>query len=258
MAHTINQLVKTLSVKPNELKLAVVEDALKGFVISPMTDEKDKEIFLRVATVVKATKAAFKTKIDEANDGMKPKIREAETVLEELKTKLKDKITPYKSVVAELDRIDVEARNEVSRFVTEQMKAAEEIKVAPAVPGKGPVFMPVESTANKSVSFKGHDLKFTATKVVKVDNLNDVPENFVNFMPNDVRVREWLLGALHSPTLNSVGLEILSDGRVKIVLDMHQLPKTVLERISVKNKQIIEAGGCAGVTIVEEQRPVVR
>ena len=187
----------------------------------------------------------------------KPEIKKLDETLKDLKSEYKEKAAPYKEVVDELDRIDESARNALSVFVTEKERQAAEVKIAAPTAGEGPKFMPAVP-ASAPVSYKGHDLGFTTKKVVQVVDINAVPDQYIQFKPNQERIAAWLGSKLGTVLGIDFGVEVLSDGRIKVTFQAGRLPKELMDRADVKERLILDANGCDGVKIIEEKRAVVR
>lgn len=256
-ATDIKKAMKVLEVSTSDFKKSEVEalaKALAGIVVTEMTSDKDKESFLKVAVMVKDLKGRLKKATTALDEKHKPHIKEIEAELDKKKSAYKEAIEPFKLANRELDRIDEEAREAVTRYTTALVEAAQQC-AAPAPGAKTPVFMPAAAdVANQGISKGGHDLGYTTKKIVKVIDLNLVPENLCDWVGDDVAIDKILtdLG------VKKAEIVVQSSGTVAIKIAPMDLPATMRKKNGVKERAIIELGGCPGAEVKEEYRPTVK
>lgn len=238
-----------------KMKRADVEalgTTLAGVQVNEMTDEKDKAAFLQVGVLVKTLTSAVKAVITKIDDKHKPEIKELDAKLDKLKTAYKDAVAPYKAVNAELSRIDAEARNAVTDFMTKVI-GQERADVAAPAPGDAPVF--VSAPENHNISRGGHELTFTTKKVTKITDLRLVPDNLATWAPDEAAVRAWLKASgIH----DNFELKTQADGTLALKIPVTALPANMRKKTGVKERVVVDLGGCPGVELVDEHRPVVR
>lgn len=256
MTTDIKKALTTLADKSSgfsKSKILALVTTLKAIDVHEMTSDKDKESFLKVSLLVKDLSARVKAFSKSLDEKHKPGIKELEEQLSEKKDAYKEAVEPFKDAKRELDRIDTEARDAVSKYMTAQIEAQQ--KVEAPKPGAGPAFMPAASeVSNLGISKGGHDLNFATKRVVHVNALADVPDNFAQWEPDLAAVSTWLTQA----GIPAAETKVLADGTLTLKIAVTDLPKTLRTKTGVRDSAILAAGGCAGVTIKDEYRPVVK
>jgi hypothetical protein len=217
-----------------------------------MQSDSDKEAFLTVSTVVKKLDKALKEVIKEQDAKYKPDIKQLEEQVKTLKEKYKVAVTPYKEAAAELRRIDTNARDAISVYMTAKMEEAR--KAETPKPGQPAFAKPAATTKDMGISKGGNDLGFTTREVVHITDISKVPSELVTYRADENAWAE----ALSKLGIGNADLQTLANGNLTIKIAVDMMPDNLRERSGVKERAILELGGCAGVEIKEEVRAAVR
>lgn len=223
MATDIKQALTTLSDKTSDFtktKIVALVATLKAIDVKEMTSDKDKESFLKVSLLVKDLTARVKAFSKGLDEKHKPGIQTLEKAIETKKTDYKEAIEPFKEASRELTRIDTEARDAVSKYMTKQIEAQQ--KVEAPKPGAGPAFLPAASDVSSlGISKGGHELNFTTKRVVQVDSLAAVPDNFAQWAPDMSAVGAWLTNG----GITNAESKVLADGTLTLKIPVETCQK---------------------------------
>lgn len=226
-------------------------ELLKNITISEAKSDSDKELFTLVASAIKKSTKKAKATSDKIKGKFQTKIAAAKEKLDALKSDLSKQVGPYTGIIHELKRIDVEARQAISAFATKQMQELES-QHEDLEPHEKAM---LPATENKTTRVKGVAMSFREQPVVVVKNIDKVPGCYQLKEPDKSAVLAWF-GAKTGVPAEEVSVQ--ANGLVVLKIRAEDLPDETKNVVGVKEAAILAAGGCAGVAITVEKRPVVR
>jgi len=226
-------------------------ELLKNIVISEAKSDADKELFTLVASAIKKTLGSLKSDADKVKGKFKVKIAGAKEKLDTLKEAQAILLGPLSDLTHELKRIDTEARAAISAFATNQMAALEE-EFDDLEPHEKAMLPAAE---NKITRVKGVAMSFRDHTVVEVHDIKKVPVKFLVKEAERVKVMQWFVAKTGIAVSE---ITVQSNGSVMIKIPTEDLPDECKDVVGVKDAAIISAGGCPGVDIKTEKRPVVK
>jgi len=226
-------------------------ELLKNIVISEAKNDGDKELFTLVASAIKKTQKTLKAKIDKIKGKYKGRIAAAQEKLNELKQEQQDQVGPLSDVVNELKRIDTEARSAIAVFATEQMKVleAEHEDLEPHEKAMLP------AAENQVTRVKGVAMSFRDHTVVEIQNIQKVPAKYLVKEAVKELVLQWIVS---KTGLVVEDIAVQGNGLTVIKFQSSDLPEECKKITGVNESAIIAVGGCPGVNIKTEKRPVVK
>lgn len=249
----VKHMLTVIGRKPVKKTASMAEwlEALSSIRVNALTDDAEKDLFYEVAVAVKESKKRVKEVQKGIDEKHKPTIKELEDELDKAKQEYRALVDPLKQVIRELDRIDAEARDAVSAYTTAQVKAAQEAakKIVAEAPASEPVFLPKEVAA-----VNGHQPNMVQRTTVMVLDLQAVPDEYCTWAPDVEAVGRALAGI----GITNPEIKVQADGTVVIKADPAKLPSGLRRKNGVKPAVIIGVGGCPGVELATEYRPVVR
>jgi hypothetical protein len=224
---------------------------LKNIEIGEAKSDADKELFTLVASAIKKTEKMLKAQTDKIRGKFKTKIAAAKEKLDTLKNEQSTLLGPLSDIALELRRIDDEARMAIGRYATTQMAAlvAEHKDLEPHEKAMLP------APENKTTRINGVSMSFRDHTVVTVKNLGAVPKNFLLKAPSQQMVLNWFVGKTGVP-VNEINIQ--ANGLVVIKVKAEDIPDELKDIVGVNENAIVAAGGCAGVEMSTEKRPVVK
>ena len=226
-------------------------DTLKNIEIGEAKSDADKELFTLVASAIKKTTKALKAQSDKIKGKFKTKIATAKEKLDNLKNEQNKQVGPISDVIHELQRIDTEAREAIGKYATTQMASLEE-EFEDLEPFEKAMLPAPE---NQVTRVQGVSMSFRDHTVVKVTNIKKVPKEYLLKEPDQTMILNWFVSktrvAVHE-------LNIQANGLVVIKLKASDVPDELKRVVGVNENAIVAAGGCEGVEIATEKRPVVK
>lgn len=226
-------------------------EMLKNIVISEAKNDSDKELFTLVASAIKQTLKSTKTKSDKIKGKYKGRIATAKEKLDNLKQKQREELGPLTALSDELKRIDREAREAIAAFATKQMEELEE-EFDDLEPHEKAMLPAAE---NKVTRVKGVAMSFREHTVVQIDDIKKVPAKFLKKEASQEKVLKWFVSKTGMVVEE---VKVQSNGLTVIKIQSDLLPNECMNIEGVKDAAVISAGGCPGVTIKTEKRPVVK
>lgn len=226
---------------------------LEGIEVHELETEKDIESFLVVAAAIKKTLK----KLTPSRQGVAKKWKEkVDKQIEKLEALKKDRdatLQPFKDVETQLKRIDSEARGAVTEYAENRIFALEEeygkLSAAEAA---------LVEPATQIIEADGAKLYFKDIQRAEVTDIDAVPEQFVDFQPNEEKVSVWLSEKLDLEDKDLFKFKIQKNGKVVVELPFESLPEELFSRVGILESKVVAAGGCDGVQLIPSKSPVVK
>lgn len=224
---------------------------LQGIKVGKVTSEADKKLFLDVASALKKSIKKQHGQVKKIKDKWKKKIDAAQEKVTALKEERDKELGVPKEIYDTLVGIDGDARTAITEYASKELEKAEEEhgELDPVARAMLPI------SENEVVKSGASTLSFRDHKVVVVDDIDAVPEKFIVRGTEPELVQNWIKA---KAKVEAAAINVQANGLVTIKIKVSDLPNNYRKIIGVDEQAIIASGGCDGVTVKTERRPVVK
>jgi len=226
---------------------------LSGIEVHELKTEKDIESFLVVAAAIKNTLKKLTPSRQGLSKKWKEKVDKQAEKLTAVKSDRDEALQPFKDVESQLKRIDGEAREAVTEYAENRIFALEEeygeLSAAEAA---------LVEPATQIIEADGAKLYFKDVQRAEVTDLKAVPDQFIDFQPDEERVNAWLSKQLGMVDNSLFSFKIQKNGKIVVELPFESLPEELFARVRILESKVVAAGGCDGVQLIPSKSPVVK